>query len=85
MTKNGQNYHKMDKNYPKWPKMTQNIPNCLKCLGKWPNEARNTNTKLPDIKWRKIAKKKYPKIGKMTLKWPKITQNGPKCLGKWSK
>ena len=76
----------------KWPKITQNgqkLPkiaqNGLKCLGKWPNEARNTNTKLPDIKWRKIAKKNYPKIAKMTLKWPKMTQNGPKYLGKWSK
>jgi hypothetical protein len=39
-----------------------------------PNEARNTNTKLPDLKWRKIAKK-LPKNGQ---NYPKMTQNDQK-------
>ena len=56
-----------------------------------PNEARNTNTKLPDLKWRKIAKKlpkngqNYPKMTQNDQKLPKMAKNGLKCLGKWSK
>ena len=55
-----------------------------------PNEASNTNTKLPDLKGQKFPKKlpkmykmtlKCPKMAKMTLKWPKMTQNDQK----WSK
>ena len=47
-----------------------------------PNEARNTNTKLPDLKWQKIAKKlpkngqNDPKMAKNDPKWP---NNGLKC------
>ena len=75
------NLPKMAKNDPTWPKMVWNV----KANG--PNEARNTNTKLPDLKWRKIAKKNYQKMAKMNLKWPKMTQNGqkyPKNGPKWS-
>ena len=42
-----------------------------------PNEARNTNTKLSDPKWRKIAKKNT-KNGKNYPKMAKMTTNGPK-------
>ena len=44
-----------------------------------PNEASNTNTKLPDLKWQKFPKK-IPKMYKMTLKWPKMGKNSP---NKW--
>ncbi len=57
MTKNDQNDPKMAKNYPKWPKMAQNSPKWSEMFRQnGPNEARNTNTKLPDLKWQKIAK-----------------------------
>ena len=46
-----------------------------------PNEASNTNTKLPDLKWQKFPKK-IPKIYKMTLKWLKMGKNSP---NKWQK
>ena len=51
-----------------------------------PNEARNTNTKLP----KKNAQKwqNDPELPKMTQngqKLPKMAKNGLKCLGKWSK
>ena len=46
-----------------------------------PNEASNTNTKLPDLKWQKFPKK-IPKMYKMTLKWPKMGKNS---LNKWQK
>ena len=63
---------KITQNCQKLPKIAQNG---LKCLGKWPNEARNTNTKLPDIKWRKIAKKKLPQNRQHD---PKMAKNDPK-------
>ena len=75
----------MAKNDPKQAKMVLNV------YANGPNEARNTNTKLPDLKWWKIAKKlpkngqNDPKMAKNYPKWPKMAQNGPKCLGKWSK
>ena len=66
------NYPKMVKNHPKWPKMVINV----QANGR--NEARNTSTKVCDLKWRKIAKKNDPKMAKMTLKWPKMTKKGQK-------
>ena len=45
-----------------------------------PNDASNTNTKLPDLKWQKIAKKlpkngqNDPKMAKNDKKWPKMAQ-----------
>ena len=36
-----------------------------------PNEASNTNVKLPDLKWQNIAKKN-------DQKWAKLPQNGQK-------
>ena len=75
MTTNGQNYPKMAKNYQKWPKMVQNVQE------NGPNEASNTNTKLPDQKWWKIAYK-MAKMGKMTCKMTKndqvLSKNGTK-------
>ena len=47
----------------------------LNVLENGPNDASNTNTKLPDLKWQKMAKK-IPKMAKMTLKLPKIIKNG---------
>ncbi len=58
----------MAKNDPKQAKMVLNV------YANGPNEARNTNTKLPDLKWRKIAKK-LPKNGQ---NYPKMTQNDQK-------
>ena len=51
-----------------------------------PNEARNTNTKLADLKWWKIAKKipkngqNNPKMAKNYPKWPKMAQKQPKMV-----
>ena len=42
----------------KWPKMTKNGPKWSEMFYEnGPNEASNTNTKLPDLKWQKMAKK----------------------------
>ena len=49
------------------------------------NEASNTNAKLPDLKWQKIAKKSGQKLPKMAKNAPKMVLNYLKCLGKWSK
>ena len=51
----------------KWHKMIQNVQE------NGPNEASNTKTKLPHLKWQKFPKI-IPKMYKMTLKWPKIAQ-----------
>ena len=71
MTKNGQNDPKMAKNYPKWPKITQNGQKLPKMdWNVWangPNETRNTNTKLADLK--------LPKNGQ---NYPKMAKNGHK-------
>ena len=56
---------KMNQNGPKWPKMVLNVQE------NDPNDASNTNTKLPDLKWQKIAKK-LPKNGQND---PKMAQN----------
>ena len=63
---------KLPYNGQKSPKMVINVQ------ANGPNEARNTNTKLPDIKWQKIATKNCPKMAKMTLKWPKNYPQWPK-------
>ena len=58
-------------------KMTQKVPKMTK---NGPNNASNTNTKLPDLKWQKIAKKlpkngqNDPKMAKNDQKWPKMAQ-----------
>ena len=41
----------------KWPKIPQIGPKWSYVLENDPNEARNTNTKFCDLKWRKITKK----------------------------
>ena len=86
MIKNGQNYPKMAQKWPKtvqtWAKMAQKWPKMVwhvKANG--PYEARNTNIKLPEQKWWKIAQKglkngqNYPKMAENGQKWSK---NGPK-------
>ena len=77
----------MAQNCPKnVPKMVSNVQ------ANGPNEARNTNTTLPDLQWHEIAKKlprngqNYHKMAKNYPKWAKMAkngaQNGLKCLGK---
>ena len=68
----------MAKNDPKWPKMAQKwTKRVLNVQENGPNDASNTNTKLPDLKWQKIAKKlpkngqNDPKMAQNELKWPK--------------
>ena len=74
----------MAKNDPKWPKMAQKQPKMiLNVQENGPNDASNTNTKLPDLKWQKMAKtlpkngQNDPKMAKNVPKWPKMPQ-------KWS-
>ena len=55
----------------KWPKMVLNIQE------NGPNDASNTNTKLPDLKWQKIAQK-LPKNGQNDPKMAKNDQKSPK-------
>ena len=65
---NGQKSPKIAKNDQKWPKMVWNDQKWPSIGQKWhkmiqnvyengPNEASNTNTKLPDLKWQKFPKK----------------------------
>ena len=71
---------KMTQNDQKWPKMVLNVQE------NGPNDSSNTNTKLPDLKWRKTAKKlpkngqNDPKMAKNYPKWPKMAQKQPKMV-----
>ena len=51
MTKKWPNDPKIAKNDPKWPNMAQKWPKMvLNVQENGPNDASNTNTKLPDLK-----------------------------------
>ena len=66
MAKMTRKWQKITQNGQKGPKMVVNVSK------NGPNEATNTNTKLPDIKWQKIAKI-LPKNGQND---PKMAKNG---------